>query len=131
MESGVKATCTPPLGSTPMVGCDVGRSILGIGTMKKLPEVATLPTVTIVLALVEPYAFVATKVYSVVAAGLTCLLDPVTVPMPGVMLRLVAPVTLQLNVLEPPGAILAGLALKLVMTGGLPAGDRVMNGRNT
>ena len=39
MESGVKATCTPPLGSTPIDGCDVGCSMWGSGTMKKLPGI--------------------------------------------------------------------------------------------
>jgi hypothetical protein len=57
----------------------------------------------------------------VVAVGLT-LVEPladVEVNVPGVMAILVAPVVAQLNVLLEPEAMLAGLAVKLVMVGGV------------
>jgi hypothetical protein len=57
------------------------------------------------------------------------MLDPVTAPIPGLMLRLVAPLTLHDSRLDPPGLMLAGLAVKLRMTGGLPAGGLTTMGR--
>ena len=50
------------------------------------------------------------------------VLEPVTAPIPGVILRLVALLTLQSNWLDPPTSMLDGLAVKLSMLGGLPAG---------
>jgi hypothetical protein len=55
----------------------------------------------------------------VVAVGLT-LVEPVAdveVNVPGVMARLVAPVVAQLSVLLEPDVMLAGFAVKDVMTG--------------
>lgn len=46
---------------------------------------------------------------------------PVTVPGPGLMTRLGEPVTAQLSVLGWPAVTVAGVALKLVMVGALPA----------
>ncbi|PTL75285.1 hypothetical protein DAT35_55595 [Vitiosangium sp. GDMCC 1.1324] len=54
----------------------------------------------------------------VVAVGLTTTLVPVTVPTPGEMLRLVAPVTVQLSVALWPRLIVAGAAENVVMVGG-------------
>lgn len=53
--------------------------------------------------------------------GETVLLVPVTVPTPWLMLRLVAPVTVQERVLLWPELMVVGLAEKLVMVGA-PAG---------
>jgi len=46
---------------------------------------------------------------------------PVTAPTPGLMIRPGEPVTAQLSVLVCPAVTFAGLAVKLVMVGGLPA----------
>jgi hypothetical protein len=62
--SGVKTTCTPFAVSTSTVGCEVGRSIDGSGSMKKLADVGEVPpTVTVAWALAEPEAFMAVSVY--------------------------------------------------------------------
>ena len=54
----------------------------------------------------------------VVTLGLTtAAVVPVTVPTPGLMLRLVAPVTVHTNELYPPDVMEAGRAPKLVMAG--------------
>ncbi|PTL75283.1 hypothetical protein DAT35_55585 [Vitiosangium sp. GDMCC 1.1324] len=54
----------------------------------------------------------------VVAVGLTDTLVPVTAPTPDEMLRLVAPVTVQLSVELWPRLIVAGAAENVVMVGG-------------
>ena len=80
------------------------------------PEVCT---VTVVVAVAEPEAFVAVNVYVVVAVGLT-FIDPladVDVNALGVMAILVAPLVAQLNVLLFPEAMPAGLAAKDVTVG--------------
>ena len=59
----------------------------------------------------------------VVAVGLT-LVEPladVDVNVPGVMAMLVAPLVAQLNVLLEPEVMLAGLAVKELIVGPLPA----------
>jgi len=58
----------------------------------------------------------------VVTAGLTAADVSMATPGPtlGLMLRLVAPVTAQLRVLDCPEAMLAGAAAKLAMAGRLP-----------
>jgi hypothetical protein len=48
----------------------------------------------------------------------TLEVSPVTDPTPWLMLRLVAPLTFQLSVLDAPLMMLAGLAVKLLMLGG-------------
>ena len=55
----------------------------------------------------------------VVADGLTDLLVPVTEPTPWLMESVVAPLTFQARVDEPPEAIEAGVAVKEEMTGAL------------
>jgi len=45
------------------------------------------------------------------------LLAEVEENVPGVMVSVVAPVVVQLNVLEPPEVMVAGLAVKLLMDG--------------
>ena len=53
----------------------------------------------------------------VVVVGLTAMLVPVTVPMVGLMLRLVAPPTAQDNVVLCPVVIIPGVAVKLEIAG--------------
>ena len=52
--------------------------------------------------------------------GLTTTDVPVTAPTPMLMLSVGEPVTVQLRVLDWPGATVAGVDLKLVIVGGLP-----------
>ena len=68
----------------------------------------------------DPKELVAVRVYVVVAVGLTTTDVPVTVPTPELTLRVGAPVTTQLKVLDWPEVMLAGEALKLVIVGALP-----------
>ena len=51
------------------------------------------------------------------AEGVTATLVPLTVPTPGAMARLVAPLTVQERTLAPPGEIVVGAAVKERMTG--------------
>ena len=46
---------------------------------------------------------------------------PVTGPTPGLSIRPGEPVTVQLSVLDWPGVTVAGVAVRLVMLGALPA----------
>ena len=55
-------------------------------------------TVTVVVAVAEPPALVAVSVYVVVAAGVSVRELPVTDPTPGLILKVVAPVTDQFRV---------------------------------
>ena len=71
-----------------------------------------LVTVTVILFEDDPAAFEAVSVYSVVVIGLTVMLTPVTAPMPGLILKVLAPLTLQLNTLDSPGEMLLGCAVK-------------------
>lgn len=76
-------------------------------------------TVTAVVAVTEPAAFVAVSVYVVVADGLT-LAEPLAdadVIDPGEIATDVAPVVTQLSVLLPPALIPVGLALNEVIVG--------------
>ena len=75
-------------------------------------------TVTVALAVADPLLFFAVSVYVVVAVGLTETEVPDTAPTFALILRLVAPFTLQDNVLEPPARIDVGLAVKLLIVGG-------------
>jgi hypothetical protein len=72
-------------------------------------------TGTVATAVLLPAALAAVSVYAVVAPGATVRLVPVTAPMPWSMEIEVAPVTVQLSVLDPPRSI--GVALKVAMTG--------------
>lgn len=83
----------------------------------ELLELEVIATVAVDVAV--PPAPVAVRVYVVVAVGLTDLLVPVTVPTPWLMLRLVAPETVQLSSELWPKVIVAGDALKTVMLGGV------------
>jgi hypothetical protein len=56
----------------------------------------------------------------VVAGGFTVADVPVTAPTPELMLRVGEPVTTQASVLDWPVATCVGVAVKLVMVGGLP-----------
>ncbi len=69
------------------------------------------------LAVDEPPALVAVSVYVVVAVGATWTLVPVTVPTPGAMERVSAPLTDQESVAVPPEATAVGEARKPWMIG--------------
>jgi len=56
----------------------------------------------------------------VVAEGFTVADVPATAPTPELMLRVGEPVTTQASVLDWPGATFAGVAVNLVIVGGLP-----------
>jgi hypothetical protein len=56
----------------------------------------------------------------VVAEGVTFTDVPLTAPTEGLMVRPGEPVTVQLSVVDCPGVSVAGVALKLVMVGGVP-----------
>ena len=76
-------------------------------------------TVTFAIAVFEPEALVAVRVYVIVAVGLT-LVDPladVEVNVPGVMAMDVAPVVAQFSMLLEPGLMVAGLAVKKLIVG--------------
>jgi hypothetical protein len=80
-------------------------------------------TVTFVVDVADPAAFVAVSVYVVVAVGFT-LVEPLAledVNVPGVIAIVVAPVVVQLNVLLAPAAILVGFALNELIVGLLAA----------
>ena len=55
----------------------------------------------------------------VVTRGLTVMVEPVTGPMPGPMLKAVEPVTDQVSVVDWPRDKAGDAAWKLAMTGGL------------
>ena len=74
-------------------------------------------TVMVTLLVTEPPAFVAVSVYFVVFEGSTVEEIPVTAPTP-VKLSEVAPVTVQVTFEDWPSLIVAGVALKLPITGG-------------
>jgi hypothetical protein len=79
-------------------------------------------TVTVAVLVTEPSALVAVKVYVVVAVGETVVEVPVTAPTPLLIDKLVAPVTVQDRVLDWPVVIVAGLAVKEEMLGGVGVG---------
>jgi hypothetical protein len=93
---------------------------MGWDVMVGAPGTGT--TVTVVVAVLLPDPLVAVSVKIVVAAGVTDVLVPVTVPTPWSMLRLVAPVTAQASMLLWPVVMLVGLAVKLVMVGAVGGG---------
>jgi hypothetical protein len=87
------------------------------------PEV----TVTFAVAVVEPAAFVAVRVYVVVAVGLTPV-DPLAVlevNVPGVIATEVAPLVDQFKSLLDPELMLPGLAENELIVGLLAAGFTV------
>jgi hypothetical protein len=107
VQSAYAAPCVPP-----------GHETVVIASAP--PDVFT---VTIAVEVVEPEASLAVSVYVVVAVGLT-LVEPfadVDVNVPGVMAILAAPLVVQLSVLLEPESMLAGLAVKELIVGLLPA----------
>jgi hypothetical protein len=79
-------------------------------------------TVTVVVRVVVPFAFVAVNVYVVVEVGFT-VVDPMRVDVekePGVIARDVALVTFQDSVDVPAEATIVGDAVKEEMTGVMP-----------
>jgi len=77
-------------------------------------------TVTVTARVVEPPVPVAVRVYTLVAAGVTVLLVPVTVPTPWSMDNEVAPVTAHASVEDAPAAMVEGVAVNEEMTGVVP-----------
>ncbi len=73
--------------------------------------------VTVAVEVVGPPALVAVNVYVVVTTGVTTMLVPVTVPIPLSTETVVAPVTDQASVEEPPRAMVEGVAVKEAITG--------------
>jgi len=91
------------------------------GVAVKLVMVGALPAITVTAAVADPKLLAAVRVYDVVADGVTLTDVPVTTPTPGLRVRPGEPVTAQLSVLDCPTITFAGVAVKLVMVGGLPA----------
>lgn len=110
---GAPVTVQPSVLAWPAVTC--------AGVAAKLVMVGTFPATTVTLAVVAPKLLVAVSVYVAVVEGVTLTDVPVTAPTPGVTVRLGKPVTVQLSVLDWPVVTFAGVAMKLVMVGGLPA----------
>jgi hypothetical protein len=94
-----------------------GHEVVVIAKEPEPPD--DVVTVTFAEAVVEPEAFVAVRVYVVVAVGLTVVepLAEVDVNVPGVIAMLVAPFVAQVNVLLTPEFMLVGLAVNEVTVG--------------
>jgi hypothetical protein len=76
---------------------------------------------TLVVAVTEPFAFVAVRVKTVeVARAGVVVLVPVTVPITGLIESAVAPVSVQLKVVVPFGTMGFGDALNPVIEGRMP-----------
>jgi hypothetical protein len=92
------------------------------GVAVKLVIAGGLPAaiVTLAVAVVDPKLFLAVRVYVVVADGFTAVDVPVTAPTPELMVSVGEPVVVQASVLVWPAPTLAGVAVKLVIAGGLP-----------
>jgi predicted amidohydrolase len=90
------------------------------GGAAKLAMTAAFPTSTATVAAVIPKALVAVREKVYVVKGLTETVVPVTAPSPPFKVRVGEPVVVQLSVPICPGVRFPGLALKLVITGGLP-----------
>jgi hypothetical protein len=93
--------------------------IAGFATNELIFNCEAVTTVTVSVAVLEPFALVAVIVYVVVALGLT-----LTVPVseldlnpPGLIEMLVVLVVTQLSVLFEPSKILGGLALNELIIG--------------
>jgi hypothetical protein len=93
------------------------RAIVAGVTVKELIATLGARTVTVAVAVELPEALLAVSVYVVVAVGVTTFVVPVTIPMPGLMARLIAPDTLQLRVLLCPAVRDAGDAAKAAIVG--------------
>src|SRR5262249_35743827 len=80
-----------------------------------------LPTMTVTLAVADPFALVAVNVYVADAVRLTLWLEPVTTPMPWSNDTLVPSRTDHDSIVDPPPVgSLAGLAVKLSIVGTAP-----------
>ena len=96
------------------------ESTSGVAVKLLMTGTVVGPIVTVAARVDVPEALVALKMYVVVCVGFTVRLVPVTVP-PGEMLRLVALLTVQLNVDDWPAEMDSGVARKAVIAGD-PAG---------
>ena len=100
-----------------LVDCPLAR--FGDAALKLLMAGA-VPAVMATVAVAFPNEFVAVSVYVVLAAGFTVTEVPVTVPTPGLMLRVGEPVATQFKVVDCPATRIADAAVKLVIAGGEP-----------
>ena len=88
------------------------------GVAVKLAIVGFCPlTVMDTVAVDEPAALLAVNVYVVEVVGVTPTVVPVTAPMVGLIVRLVAPVTDQASTLLAPAFRVLGVAVKLLIVG--------------
>ena len=96
-------------------------AVMVAGVAANFVMVGALPAVTVTEAMLVPKPLVAVSVYDCVVEGVTFTDVPATTPTPGLTVTLGYPVTAQLSVLDCPVATFAGMAVKKVMEGGLPA----------
>ena len=96
--------------------------VVGLVTVRDPGALGAVATVTVVVRVVVPFAFVAVNVYVVVEVGFT-VVDPMRVEVekePGVIARDVALVTFQDSVDVPAEATIVGDAVKEEMVGVMP-----------
>ena len=96
--------------------------VVGPDTANEPGAVGAVATITLVVVVLVPFAFVAVRVYMVVEVGFT-VVDPTRVEVekvPGVMAREVAFATFQESVLVPADATMEEEAVKEEMEGGDP-----------
>lgn len=116
MLNDTAPTTTQESSTVPPVATVVGFAV----KLVMVGAVVGEPTVTVVVAVVVPVALVAESVNVVVAFTVTGALPVVSAvwfPTPLLMVSEVAPLTLQESVALPPAETVAGLAVKLAMTG--------------
>jgi hypothetical protein len=112
--------------AAPLLGVELAHErerveVVAPDTANEPGAVGAVATLTVVVAVLVPFAFVAVRVKTVVApsAGVVVLV-PVTAPTPWSMESEVALLTVQLKVEVPFRATVAGEALKPVMEGVMP-----------
>ena len=96
---------------------------LGLAVKELISGLPAVFTVTVSVAVAEPAALLAVRVYVVVTVGLM-LVEPLAaaeVYVPGEMLIFAAPAATQFSVLLEPELILAGFAVKEAIVGTVPA----------
>ena len=100
--------------------------VVGLPTEKAPGAVGAVATITLVVAVLVPFAFVAVRVKTVEveSAGVPVLV-PMTVPIAGLIDSEVAPVSVQLKVEVPFGATVCGEAEKEAIVGGKGLVDEV------
>jgi hypothetical protein len=98
-----------------------GPTVAGLAKKAVINGGFTGTTVAVAVAVDVPKELVAVNTYVVVAAGLSVTEVPATGPKPGFSIRLAEPVTAQPSVVVCPGVSFAGVAVKPVIVGRLPA----------